>query len=62
MLIKQWLEEFSEKKAGRITEVDWRKLVRLTRYDYGWKGNVRELRNLMERAVALNPLGKLDTD
>ena len=52
LLVDHFLEEFSAKKGRRI-HIDPEALAALTAYD--WPGNIRELRNVIERLVILCP-------
>jgi DNA-binding NtrC family response regulator len=40
-----------------VTELDERALRKLV--DYHWPGNIRELRNVLERALIIRPQGKI---
>ncbi|MGD8525753.1 MAG: sigma-54 dependent transcriptional regulator [Thioalkalispiraceae bacterium] len=51
-LIDAMVEEFSEKYNRRIQGFDNGSLQRLC--DYSWQGNIRELRNTIERSVILS--------
>jgi two-component system response regulator AtoC len=51
LLIQHFLNLFSQKFAKRINGVE--KAARLVLRDYSYPGNVRELQNIIERAVAL---------
>ncbi|MGB4775912.1 MAG: sigma 54-interacting transcriptional regulator, partial [Daejeonella sp.] len=57
---KHYLKEFSYKTNRQITGMDDPFLKRLV--EHTWKGNVRELKNLMERAVILSESKILTTD
>jgi DNA-binding NtrC family response regulator len=54
--VKQYAQQFNKQVAG-ISDNAAQKLV-----DYVWHGNVRELRNAMERAVALTRFEKIVVD
>lgn len=47
-----FLNEFNQKFDKQITEISKEAIEVME--NYGWKGNVRELRNVIERAVLLN--------
>jgi len=49
LLVNTFLEKFSE--AGRVRAISEEAMARLIAYD--WPGNIRELENAIERAVAL---------
>lgn len=51
LFAKHFLKQFRDELARDITEIDQEALQALQAYD--WPGNIRELRNLMERAVLL---------
>lgn len=50
-LAYSFLEEFNSKFQKSITEIDPEAMEKLQ--SYNWKGNIRELRNVIERAVLL---------
>lgn len=59
------LQYFIEKKAKELKLPDIPKLTPGAiepLLDYEWKGNVRELENIVERALILNPLGPVSFD
>jgi len=58
-LAEYYLEQFSRKynKQGMILEPDTRERLE----QYTWKGNVRELRHTIERAVILTDSGSIST-
>ncbi|WP_337287789.1 sigma-54 dependent transcriptional regulator [Candidatus Methylomirabilis sp.] len=49
LLIRSLLEEFNDKYGKAVRSVDARALALLT--DHEWPGNIRELRNVLERAT-----------
>jgi two-component system, NtrC family, response regulator AtoC len=59
-LAKHFVEEFSKKFKKPVKALSPRAKKALLTYD--WKGNVRELRNVMERTVMLNEGEFIDTD
>jgi transcriptional regulator with PAS, ATPase and Fis domain len=56
-LIKEFLKEFRSKGLTRSEQIDSETLAHLKRYD--WMGNVRELKNRVERALVTEPGKKL---
>ena len=59
LLAQSFVEAAAERHKKRIAGVDPAALERLLRFD--WPGNIRELRNEMERAVALAREGEAIT-
>jgi len=57
LLINHFATEFSKKMKKPIQEIDDNVLHELSNYNF--PGNVRELKNMVERAVILNERGKL---
>ena len=57
LLINHFASEFSKKMKKPIQEIDENVLNELSNYNF--PGNVRELKNMVERAVILNDRGKL---
>ena len=55
MLINHFIKKYTQgpEAAGIVTDIDKEAVQRLC--DYEWKGNVRELENVIERAVILAP-------
>jgi len=51
VLVYSFLSEFSQKFGRKLKEVD-REAIKIMQ-SYPWKGNIRELRNVLERAVLL---------
>jgi DNA-binding NtrC family response regulator len=51
LLITHYLAEFSKESGKNIKDVDYEAMQALMAYD--WPGNIRELRNSIERAVVL---------
>ena len=52
MLVEYFVKRFSEKMGKHIRKIDKRTLDLCQRYD--WPGNIRELQNIVERAVILS--------
>jgi transcriptional regulator with GAF, ATPase, and Fis domain len=53
LLVMAFLKEYSKKMGKKIETMDRRMLEALQRY--GWPGNIRELRNVIEQAVIMSP-------
>jgi transcriptional regulator with PAS, ATPase and Fis domain len=51
VLIKHYLDAFSKECDKKIKDIDFEAMQALLAYD--WPGNIRELRNTLERAVVL---------
>ncbi len=51
LLAKYFMEQFSQRSGKRVNDISQPVIERLL--NYSWKGNVRELKNIIERAVAL---------
>ena len=60
LLAYHFLEEFNGKLNKSIRGFSKRALVLLR--NYAWPGNIRQLRNVIERAVALSQGGKINPD
>ena len=60
LLASRFLKEFSKENGGLVTGIDARAVKALE--DYPWPGNVRQLRNVMEKMVVLSSGGKLTID
>ena len=58
LLVKYFTEKFASKLGKRITNIPKRSLNALQAYN--WPGNIRELENVIERAVILSPENKLE--
>jgi len=58
LLVTAFLREFEKKMGKRIRGVPSRMMDELRRYP--WPGNIRELRNIIERAVIVTTGGKLN--
>ncbi len=59
-LIRSFFSEFGEYNEIHEIEIDPEVMKILT--DYEWKGNIRELRNMVERLIILSPDGKIKKD
>ncbi len=55
LLVSHFIERLNEQRKTEIAGVESEALARLT--DYEWPGNIRELENLVERAVVLKKKG-----
>ena len=53
LLIKHFLQKFEGKMGKKVSNVSSKVIDALLAYD--WPGNIRELENLIERAMILNP-------
>jgi DNA-binding NtrC family response regulator len=51
LLIKHYLQVFNDEAAKKIKDIDYEAMKAMLAYD--WPGNIRELRNTLERAVVL---------
>ncbi len=60
LLINYFIDDFSKKMNKKITRID--KEVVDTLIDYSFPGNVRELRNMVERAIILSEGDRLVAD
>ncbi|MDJ0804021.1 MAG: sigma-54 dependent transcriptional regulator [Desulfobacterales bacterium] len=60
LLAGHFLEEFNARGSGAITGFSQEAQAALGRY--GWPGNIRELRNLIERLVVLKQSGAVELD
>lgn len=60
LLAARFLKEFSAKYSSSVTGIDARAMKALE--DYSWPGNVRQLRNVIEKMVVLSSGGKLTLD
>ena len=58
LLIKHFLQKFEGKMGKKINNVSTKVIEALLAYD--WPGNIRELENLIERAMILNPGNSLE--
>jgi formate hydrogenlyase transcriptional activator len=53
MLVRHFAQQFARRMKKNIEQIPTDAMDALTRYD--WPGNIRELQNLIERAVILSP-------
>jgi len=60
LLVSRFIKEFSKENGGSVTGIDARAMKALE--DYAWPGNVRQLRNVVEKMVVLSSGGKLTID
>jgi len=60
LLVSRFIKEFSAQNGGLVTGIDARAVKALE--DYPWPGNVRQLRNIVEKMVVLSAGGKLTLD
>jgi len=51
LLIKHYLQVFNDEAGKKIKDIDYEAMQAMLAYD--WPGNIRELRNTLERAVVL---------
>jgi len=60
LLVARFVKEFSKENGGAVTGIDSQAMRALE--DYSWPGNVRQLRNVVEKMVVLSGGGKLTID
>jgi DNA-binding NtrC family response regulator len=60
LLVSRFLKEFGEANGGRVKSIDMKALKALE--DYSWPGNVRQLRNIIEKMVILSAGEKLSIE
>ncbi len=60
LMVRSFVEEFSSRLGRKIRTVPRRVMDALQRYS--WPGNIRELRNVLERAVIISPGDSLKVD
>ena len=60
LLVSRFLKEFSAANGGSVTGIEPAALKALE--DYDWPGNVRQLRNVVEKMVVLSSGSKLTVD
>ncbi len=60
LLVSRFIREFAKENGGAVTGVDAAAMKALE--DYDWPGNVRQLRNVIEKMVVLSGGGKLTLD
>lgn len=58
MLVRHFAQQFARRMKKSIETIPTETMTRLTNYD--WPGNIRELQNLIERAVILSSTTTLD--
>ncbi len=58
LLVKHFVDKFGKKIGKRVVTIPKRVINSLQ--DYNWPGNIRELENVIERAVILSPGRKLE--
>ena len=59
-LVWQFVEQFCQSMGKRIEEIPTPSMKRLQQYD--WPGNIRELRNFIERLLIMNVGSSLNVD
>ena len=60
LLVSRFIKEFSAANGNNVTGIDAKAIKALE--DYPWPGNVRQLRNVVEKMCVLSPGGKLSID
>ena len=60
LLVSRFIKEFSAANSVEVTGIDAKAMKALE--DYSWPGNVRQLRNAIEKMVVLSGGGKLTLD
>jgi two-component system NtrC family response regulator len=60
LLVKHFIEKYKNNEG--ISEIELAPEVWKLLYDYSWPGNVRQLENVIERAVVLNSNGVISLD
>lgn len=60
VMVSRFVREFADRAGRNIPGVSSAAIALLRAYD--WPGNIRELRNVLERAVALRPAGVIDCE
>lgn len=58
LLVKHFVDKYSNQMGKRITNIPRRVITALQAYN--WPGNIRELENVVERAVIISPEQKLE--
>lgn len=58
LLVKHFIHKYEGRMGKKITDVSDKVMEALAAYD--WPGNIRELENLVERAIILSPGNKLE--
>lgn len=60
VLFDHFIRKISRANGKKIESID--NAVRASLHDYAWPGNIRELKNIVERMVVLNRTGRLTMD
>ena len=60
MLVEHFIKSFRQHAHRRLTAVEPRAMALLNQYQ--WPGNIRELRNVIERAVVLGTKNTIDIE
>jgi len=60
LLVKHYIKKFNIALEKNIIDVSPEAMQRMI--DYDWPGNIRELRNVIERAINLNSTNRLDVE
>ena len=60
LLAKHFLNEFNDQMGRRVDTIS--EAAQKVLLDYPWPGNIRELRNVIERAIVLNSGNSIDTE
>ena len=60
LLVSRFIKEFSSANGNNVTGIDAKAIKALE--DYSWPGNVRQLRNVVEKMCVLSAGGKLTLD
>ena len=60
LLVSRFIKEFSAANGNNVTGIDAKAIKALE--DYPWPGNVRQLRNVVEKMCVLSAGGKLTLD
>ena len=60
MLVQHFIDKFAREGGNKVQGISPKALQLLT--DYAWPGNIRELRNTLERAVILCGAGAIDAE
>ncbi len=60
LLVNHFIDKYNKRNSKNITSISQRSVDRLIAYP--WPGNIRELENVIERAVVLSKSNKLDIE
>lgn len=60
LLAESFIKSFAEANGKKITAIDPQALESLKQYD--WPGNIRELKNIIERMIVLSPSEKISLE